>query len=291
MGYDLFYVIEVLLNGLLAGGTYALVAVSMTVVFGVLKLMNFGHGALVTIGFYGAVVAVTWGIDPYLAIIPAAVLMALVALLAYYTLIDTVIAKPALTQVVFTLGLGIVIEALIEMVWTANPRVAPSVLSGVFFMGDVMVSRPRTIGFFASIALALGFWALLRWSWWGMAIRAVAQNDSAARLIGIPRARTLALAFALSSVAAVVAGLLIAPSMTISPYAGQVFLGIAFGAVVIGTKGNVLGAFVGGLIVGLAEAAAIAFVGDDFKEAAIFGLILIFLLVRPDGLFGKRAHV
>ncbi|MBX3529387.1 MAG: branched-chain amino acid ABC transporter permease [Rhizobiaceae bacterium] len=291
MGYDLFYIIEVLLNGLLAGGTYALIAVSMTVVFGVLKLMNFGHGALVTIGFYSAVVAVSWGIDPYLAIVPAAVLMAIVALLAYYALIDTVISKPALTQVVFTLGLGIVIEAAIEIIWTANPRVAPSALSGVLFMGDVMVSRPRIIGFVASILLAVGFWALLRWTWWGMAIRAVAQHDAAARLIGIPRTKTLAIAFALSAVAAVVAGLLIAPSMTISPYAGHVFLGIAFGAVVIGTKGNVMGAFVGGMIVGLFEAAAIAFIGDDFKEAAIFGLILVFLLVRPDGLFGKRANV
>lgn len=290
MIFDVYYLAEVLLNGLLAGGTYALIAVSMTVVFGVLKLMNFGHGALVTVGFYSAAIAAAWGVDPYLAIVPAAIVMALVGLLVYYAFIDTVITKPALSQVVFTLGLGMAIEAIIEIVWTANPRVAPSALSGVFFVGDIMVSLPRAIGFAASILLAVAFWALLRWSWWGMAIRAVSQHDSAARLIGIPRGRTLALAFCISVVAAVVAGLLIAPSITVSPYAGHVFLGIAFGAVVIGTKGNVLGAFLGGLMVGLMEAAAIAVLGDDLKEAVIFGLILIFLLLRPDGLFGKRAN-
>ena len=287
---DPSYLAEMAINGVLAGGVYALIAVGMTVVFGVLKLFNFGHGAFVTIGLYCGVVAASAGIDPYYAIAAAAILLAVIGVALYYAAIDRVIRAAPLTQVIFTIGMMTALEALIEIGWRADPRVAPSALSGELFFGDVMVSQPRLIAFCASILLTAAFWAFLRWSWWGLAIQAVAQNPQAAQLIGIPRKQALAIAFTLATVAAGLAGLLIAPSLTVTPYAGHVFLGIAFGAVVIGTKGNVFGALIGGLIVGLAESFAVAAFGDDWKEAVIFGLVLVFLLVKPEGLFAGRAH-
>jgi len=288
---DPAYLTEILINGLLAGGVYALIAVTMTVVFGVLKLFNFAHGAFVTVGLYCAVLATSLGYDPYLAIVPAALVMSAMLWLLYVLLIDRIISRPTLTQVIFTIGLLTAADALIEMIWRTDPRVAPSITSGALFIGDILVSKPRLVAFLAAALIGFGFWAFLKWSWWGLAIRAVAQHGQAAQLIAIPRRATLALAFVLSGVATIVAGILMAPAITVTPSASYVYLGIAFGAVVIGTKGNVLGAMLGGIIVGLTEALTIALVGDEWKDAFVFALVLVFLLVRPEGLFGRPANV
>lgn len=285
---DPSYLAEVLINGALAGGVYALIAVTMTIVFGVLKLFNFGHGAFVTIGLYCAVAAASLGIDPYLAIVPAIVVFGGLSWLVYVVLIDRIITRPPLTQVIFTIGLLTASDAVIEMGFRTDPRVAPSVVSGVLFVGDIMISKPRLVAFAASAVIGILFWGFLKWTWWGLAIRAVAQHGQAAQLIAIPRQATLALAFVLSAVATVVAGILMAPAVTVTPSASYVFLGIAFGAVVIGTKGNILGALIGGMIVGLTEAVAIALFSDSWKDAFVFGLVLLFLLFKPEGLFGGQ---
>jgi branched-chain amino acid transport system permease protein len=290
---DPLYWVELAVNGLLVGGVYALVAVSMTVVFGVLRIVNFAHGSLVTVGMYASVVlaGAPFGLDPYAAILPGFVLFLVLGWVLYQGAMDAVVKRPMLTQLAFTLGLLVAIEALLEIVFLPDPRrVRAAWAASPIDLGSLTLSTPKTIAFAAAVVLALGFWAFLRWTWWGMAIRAVAQNPDAAQLAGIPRKRVLALAFALATAAAGLAGMLLAPFLTISPYVGSGILGAAFAAVVIGTEGNVLGAFLGGIFAGLAEALGIGLFGDEYKNACLFGVVLIMLLARPQGLFGSRAH-
>lgn len=291
---DPLYWLELVVNGLLVGGVYALVAVSMTVVFGVLRIVNFAHGSLVTLGMYAGVVAVgaPFGLDPYVAILPGFVLFLAFGWIMYVGAMDIVVRRPMLTQLTFTLGLLVVIEAILEIVFLPDPRRIRAVwASSPIDIGALTLSTPKTIAFVAAVVLALAFWGFLRWTWWGMAIRAVAQHPDAAQLVGIPRRRVLGIAFAISTAAAGMAGMLMAPFLTISPYIGSGILGAAFAAVVVGTEGNVLGAFIGGILAGLAEALGIGLFGDEYKNACLFGLVLIMLLAKPQGLFAARAHV
>jgi branched-chain amino acid transport system permease protein len=205
--------------------------------------------------------------------------------------LDPIMRRPMRTQITFTLGLLVAVESLLEIVFSPDPqRVRAAWARTPLDLGFMSVALPRAIAFAAAVALTLGFLLFLRKTWWGAAIRAVAQHPEAAQLLGIPRRRTLSLAFALATAATGLAGMLTAPFLTMSPYVGSSMLGAAFAAVVLGTEGNVVGAAIGGALVGLAESVGTATLGGEYKDVCLYGLTLLMLLARPQGLFGATAH-
>ena len=260
----------------------------MTLVFGVLRLTNFAHGAFVTIGMYLSLTAFDppFGMNPYLALLPGLVLLFAFGWMLYVGVLDRVMQAPLVMQLTFTLGLMISIESLLEIIFLNDPR-RVRVAAPRLVLHDVYVSQSRLIAFAAAIMMALGLWIFLRRSWWGAAISAVAQNPGAAQLVGIPRKMTLAIAFAIATAAAGAAGMMVTPFLTIFPYVGHSFLGAAFATIVIGTEGNIVGALIGGLFVGLGEAVGVVAFGDEYKDACLFGLVLLMLVVKPRGLFGE----
>ncbi len=285
---DPVYWAQSILNGLMNGAVYALIGTSMTLVFGVLRLTNFAQGAFVTIGMYLSLTAFDppFGMNPYVALLPGIAVLFAFGWTLYVGVLDRVMQAPLVMQLTFTLGLMISIESLLEIVFLNDPRRIRVPITRLVFH-DVYVSQSRVIAFCAAIALAVGLWVFLRRSWWGLAISAVAQNPGAAQLVGIPRKMTLAFAFGIATAAAGAAGMMITPFLTISPYVGHSFLGAAFASIVIGTEGNILGALVGGLLVGLGEALGVLAFGDEYKDACLFGLALLMLVLRPRGLFGE----
>jgi branched-chain amino acid transport system permease protein len=286
---DPTYWAQAVVIGLMNGAVYALVGISMTLVFGVLRLINFAHGALVTVGMYLSLVAFAppLGMNPYVALLPGIVVLFLFGVALYVGVLDRVMQTPLLMQLTFTLGLVIALEALLEMIFLNDPlRVRVPGASARIVVGELYVSQGRLVAFAAAIAMAAALWVFLTRSWWGAAIRAVAQNPGAAQLVGIPRMTTLAIAFGIATAAAGAAGMLVTPFLTIFPHVGHSFLGAAFAAIVIGTEGNVIGALIGGLIVGLAESLGVVAFGDEYKDACLFGLVLLMLVFKPQGLFG-----
>jgi len=285
---DPIYWGQSIINGLMNGAVYALVGISMTLVFGVLRLINFAHGAFVTVGMYLSLTAFDppLGMNPYVALLPGFVLLFAFGWMLYFGVLDRVMQAPLLMQLTFTLGLMISMEALLEIMFLNDPRRVRVAGASRLVFHEFYVSQSRVIAFAAALMMALGLWVFLRRSWWGVAISAVAQNPGAAQLVGIPRKMTLAIAFAIATAAAGAAGMLVTPFLTIFPYVGHSFLGAAFAAIVIGTEGNIVGALIGGLIVGLGEAIGVVVFGDEYKDACLFGLVLLMLIFKPQGLFG-----
>lgn len=277
--------LQILVNGVLAGGVYALVAVGLTLVFAVAGLVNFAQGALVTTGLYLTFVATgTFGLNVYAAAVPVAGVAFLLGYAAMYAA-EPIMRRPPLSQLTLTLGLMVSVEALLEAVFHSDPVRVRGMRLPSIHLGELYVAAPRLIAFGGAMAVSALLWLFLRYTRWGMAVRAVALNPAMAQLVGIPARKVLALAFGLATAAAAIAGVLMSPFLTISPYVGHSFLAASFAAIVVGTKGNIPGAFLGGLLIGVAEAAGVLLLGDSVKDAVFFAVILVTLMFRPEGLF------
>ena len=279
--------LNILAVGLLLGGIYSLVSVGLNLIFGVIRIVNFAQGEFVMLGMYGAVAAqIALGTDPYLAV--AIVVPALFVLgAAVYWVILRPLQDEPMMQIFATFGLLMLLQNLVLAATRGNAFSANSVLASVSVaIGPVQVGLARLIPLAASTLVALGLGWYLKISLTGKAIRAVAQDRKAARLMGIDVERTYTVSFGLGSALAGLAGCLLAPLYTLSPQIGVNFIMPAFAVVVLGGLGSVKGAYVGGIIVGLTEAIAGFYLDPALKQAVLFMVFIIVLLVRPAGLFG-----
>jgi branched-chain amino acid transport system permease protein len=277
-------------SGLLAGGVYALVALGLTLVFGVLRIVNFAHGALMMLGMYATFFL--WslgGVDPYLSLLVVGPLFFVVGLLLERGVIAPNRDAPEANQLLLTLGLALFLENAVLALFSPDPRTLrlPH-LSRALLLGDAVVNIPRAIAFGASVALAVALWLFLRHTDTGRAIRATAEEREGALLVGIDIRRLQAIAFGLGAALAAVAGALVTPFLYVAPDVGDIFNILAFVIVVLGGMGSFLGALVGGLLVGLAESVGAALLPGSLKQLPIFALFVLVLLFRPTGLFGRR---
>jgi branched-chain amino acid transport system permease protein len=280
--------LQAILSGLLQGGIYALVSVGLTLIFGVMRIINFAHGSLMMLGMYTSYwLFVLWGVDPYLSIVASAALLFLVGVLIEAVLVTPVLEAPEHDQLLLTLGVSLVLENLALFLWQANPRtVNVSYLAQAPMVGGVMVSWPRVIAFGVSVALTAALYAFLRWTDLGRAIRAASQDREGALTVGIDLRRLYATAFGIGCACVGAAGSLVAPFYPIEPYVGGVFVITAFVVVVLGGMGNYAGALVAALIVGLAESIAAVLIPAAMKQVVIYSIFVVVLLFRPHGLFG-----
>jgi branched-chain amino acid transport system permease protein len=282
-----------LLLGLLIGGLYGLAAAGLSLVFGVLKVLNVAHGELIMLGGYGAfwLVALT-GIDPFasLAVVVPVALLAGAAL--YWMLFGFVVRADEETRVKNSLligfGLALALHALAVQAWTADERsVTTSYGGSVLTVGGLAIPLVRLLSLLLALAL-IGALQLLLTRWrWGKAIRATAEDWQAAMLAGIDVRRAYVLAFALGTALAGAAGTLVTVGYSVSPSIGLEWTLKALIVVVLAGLGSMIGTFVGGLLLGVAEAASAAAFGGPYREVIGLVLFVLVLVLRPRGLFGR----
>jgi branched-chain amino acid transport system permease protein len=283
--------IPAILNGLMTGAVYALVALGLTLIYGVLHIINFAHGALLTAAMFAAYFAHRLlGLDPYLA----ALLLTPLFYLLGYGLQRFVIGPAAHGEdrniLLVTLGLAVVIENALLYAFrgdtrTINLRYAFDVVE----IGPAFLALPRVIAFVVVIAVAIGLWLVMQWTDTGKAIRAVAKEKLGAELSGINVAHIYAVTFGLGTACLAIAACLLIPTYYVNPHAGNAFVLIAFTIVVLGGMGSVSGALVGGLFVGVVESLSGLYLGESLGQVGIFAMFILVLLVRPSGMFGERA--
>ena len=283
--------VPAVLNGLMTGAVYALVALGLTLVYGVLHIINFAHGALLTAAMFAAFFAYTLlGIDPYLA---ALILTPLFFVLGYG--LQRFIIGPAAhgedrNFLLVTLGLAIVIENALLYGFRADTRTINLPYAfDVVEVGSAFLAVPKVVAFGAVIVVALALWAVMQWTDTGKAIRAVAKEKLGAELSGIDVAHIYAVTFGLGTACVAIAACLLIPTYYVNPTAGDAFVLIAFTIVVLGGMGSIAGALIGGLFVGVVESLSSVLLGESLGQIGIFAMFIVMLLVRPSGLFGARA--
>lgn len=283
--------LQPLLSGILTGGVYALAGMGMSLVFGVMNISNFAHGDLMMLGMYMAFFAFTLlHIDPYVSlvlIIPTAFLF---GFMLEKLFINRVIHHPHQNQILLTIGLGLIMSNTALLAFTSDPKILTTTYSSSAFNlpGGISLSVPLLISFLITGVTIAILYLFLAKSRTGMALRATSQNREAAQLMGINVAKMSAIAFGIGTALAATAGALIAPTYYIHPMAGHSFLLKAFTICVLGGLGSVVGAGVGGIIIGVVEAMSSTYWSTDWKDVIVFVLFLAVLLFRPQGLFGKK---
>jgi branched-chain amino acid transport system permease protein len=283
--------IPALLNGILTGAVYALVALGLTLIYGVLHIINFAHGALLTAAMFAAFFAHRLlGLDPYLA---ALVLTPLFFVLGYG--LQRFIIGPAAhgedrNYLLVTLGLAVVIENGLLYAFRADTRTMTlDYAFDVVEVGPAFLAVPRVIAFAAVVIVALALWVFMRFSDTGKAIRAVAKEKLGAELAGIDVKHIYAVTFGLGTACLAIAACLLIPTYYVNPQAGDAFVLIAFTIVVLGGMGSVAGALTGGILVGVVESFSGFYLGESLGQIGIFVVFILALLLRPRGLFGQQA--
>jgi branched-chain amino acid transport system permease protein len=282
--------VPAVLNGLMTGAVYALIALGLTLIYGVLHIINFAHGALLTAAMFAAFFAYRlFGLDPYLA---AVILTPLFFVLGYG--LQRFIIGPAAhgedrNILLVTLGLAVVIENALLYAFRADTRTINLPYAfNVVEVGTAFLAVPRVIAFGVVIAVALGLWLIMQWTDTGKAIRAVAKEKLGAELSGIDVAHIYAVTFGLGTACLAIAACLLMPTYYVNPGAGNAFVLVAFTIVVLGGMGSVVGALIGGLFVGVVESLSGLYLGESLGQIGIFVMFILVLLFRPNGLFGER---
>ena len=279
-----------IVNGLFTGGIYALVAVGLTLIYGVMQILNFAHGEFLMLGMYVSYWAFTlFGVDPYLAVPISGVLVFCVGALIQVGLVQRVLTAHPLNQIVLLLGVSTLIIGLVQFFWTADPKsIHVAYETQVIAFAGLRFPIPRLVAFLSALAIAVGLFVFLQYTKTGKAIRAVSQGRVASSLMGINVSFIYMLTFGIGAAVTAVGGALLVPFNKMTPNIGQDFSVIAFVVVVLGTMGTFIGAFIGGLIIGVVEAFAGYILGGDLKILASMLIFILILLLKPAGLFGRR---
>ncbi len=280
---------QVVVSGLLAGALYALVALGLGVIFGVMRVINVAHGTLLTLGAY---TTFWWfqllGVNPYLSLLVSMPLMFLLGVVLQRTLVRRVVGAPELSSLLLTFGISIALVNLTQWAFTSDLR-SVEYLTGSFVLGPINLSKSRTIAFGFAVAIAaLAAW-FLKQTKLGKAIRATAQNSEVALVCGIDVPRVHLYAFGLASALAAAGGSLVAVMVAIQPEMGGVYTFKSFLVIVLGGAGNFVGALLGGVLLGLVEQLSSLFLTTQVSEAVAYVLLVLVLLLRPTGLLGGRA--
>jgi branched-chain amino acid transport system permease protein len=281
--------LQSLLSGVLIGGAYALIGVGLTIIFGVMRIINFAHGDLVMLGMYASYFLFTLGnVDPFVSIVFVFPLLFLFGAILQKTVINKVLNALPQNQILLTIGIGLILSNTMMLLFTSDYRIISTTYSsGSFRLGEISVSTPLLLSFVITAAVTAAlYWFLLKTDT-GQAIRATAQDRDAAQLMGVNVKRMSILATGIGAGLAAVAGSLISPTYYIFPQVGQPFTLKAFVIVVLGGMGSVMGATVGGIIIGATESLAGAYISSGLKDLVVYVLFLLILLFKPAGLFGK----
>ena len=282
--------LQALIDGLLIGGVYAVISIGLTLVFGVIGIINFAQAQFLMLGMFTAYYA--WkllGLDPLFGSLIAFAVVFLLGVLVQRFLIRRILRAPEVAQIFLTVGLLIVIENTALIVFGSSYRsVQTSYQTSSLQFGPLLFNVPYLAAFAVSAVVGLVLWWVLKKTWWGWAVRATSQDPMAAQLVGISPARVHQIAFGLGVGLTALGGAIILPYLTVSPTIGDQFAVLMFTVVVLGGLGNVLGAVVGGLAVGMIQSLSALVMPIQLQNLALFVIFILVLALRPEGLL-KRA--
>ncbi|MDH5539352.1 MAG: branched-chain amino acid ABC transporter permease [Rhizobacter sp.] len=288
-GFDILF--PSLLNGLTTGAVYALIALGLTLIYGVLHIINFAHGAALMVALYAVyLLKVNWGVDPYLAL--PIVVPGMFAL--GYVLQRAVINRASHGKdeniLLVTLGLSIVLENLALIVFKSDTRTIETAYTlATVQIGPAFIAVPKLVAFAGALLCAGVLMAIVARTDLGRAIRAVAREKHGARLMGIDVDHVYAMSFGIGLACLGAAACFLLPTYYVNPQVGSGFVLVAFTIVVLGGMGSFAGALVGGLLIGVVESLGGLVLGESLGQIGIFGIFILVLLFRPQGLFGARA--
>ncbi len=281
---------QLIVSTILLGGIYALIAVGLTLIFGIMRVVNFAHGEFLMLGMYLAFWTFTlWRLDPYVVLFLAIPLFFLVGLITYFLVMRGVIAASHNVQIFTTVGLSTALQNLALVLWTADFRIVrPWYASVVVRFGEAAFNLAQVVAFLVAVLFTLALFAFMKWSHAGRVMRATAQDREAATLMGIDTDRVYRLAWAIGIACVGIAGVLMSPLYSVYPTAGLQFVLLAYVVVVLGGLGDMVGALLGSLIVAGVEVVGSYVFGTAWKEVFYFVLFILVLVFRPAGLFGQR---
>ena len=292
----MLFLIEDTINGILMGSIYGLAALGLTVIFGVLKVINFAHGSLLMVGMYTAYWAVILtGLHPYLALLIVAPVMFVFGYLLQDLLIKPIFkaekdVREPITVIIVTTGVWYILDNLALLVFGPQYRnIQDNPLRGKMLeLGDMLISVPKLWGFCAAMATALLIYLFLQKTRMGRAVRATSLDRDAASLQGINQYKMYNISVGIGTAVAGVAGVALVPFFNVFPSVGVLFDIKCFIIVVLGGLGSIWGALLGGMIVGVIESVGPQFMAATWTEAVVYGLFLLFLFFKPSGLFGVK---
>jgi branched-chain amino acid transport system permease protein len=282
---------QVLINGTLLGGLYAVMALGLALVWGVLNIVNLAHGAFIMLGAYLAWYLYTYlGIDPFLGLPLTAVVMFCLGYAIQRGLLNLVVRAPMFNTLLITFGLEVVLTYLAQLAFSADFRtINPPYAGNSIALGPLVVPLARLAAFGIAVMLTVGMWLFLLHTKLGRAIRATAQNLVAARLYGVAPQHLYAITFGIGIGLAGAAGGLYGTVSQINPYIGATLTAKCFAISIIGGLDNPLSVLVGGLVLGIIESLTVLYIGATFGDVASFGVLVLVLILRPSGLLGKTA--
>ena len=283
---------QTIVLGLLTGGVYALAASGLTLVFGVMNVINVAHGAMLILSAY-----LTWliwrdtGLDPLVIALLTTPLMFAFGWIVYWAAIRRVRTAGASMSVILTFAIALIIEGALGRIWRGVFRaVTPSYFNDSVHVGSIALPTAKLYASAVAVALLLLLWLLLARTWIGRAIRASAENADAARLMGIDVAAVAALAFAIGVATTGAGGSLISVLYAFMPATHYQWISRLLGIIVLGGMGSLAGAFVGALSMGVAESLTTAYIAPRWQTIVPYVVILVVLLIRPQGIFGSRTR-
>jgi branched-chain amino acid transport system permease protein len=280
-----------LISGLLIGGVYALIGIGLTIIFGVMRVINFAHGDIMMVGMYLTYFLFTiFGVDPFISVLITIPLMFMFGGFLQKVFINRIIGTLPQNQILLTIGLGLIMSNTAMLAFTSDYKIlTTSYSSSSFNLFGISISQPLLISFLITCGITAALYWFLMKTDTGQAIRATAQDREAAQLMGINVKWMSILAFGLGASLAGTAGALISPTYYIFPQVGSAFTLKAFVITVLGGMGSIVGATIGGIIIGIVESMGAAYISSDWKDVLVFGIFLLVLLLKPSGLMGKSA--
>ena len=280
-----------IINGFMFGAIYALVALGLTLIYGVLHIINFAHGAMLMLALYSAYFLFKiLNIDPYVAILIVTPASFIFGYVIYRWGIGKLSGGKDQNILLITLGLSIILENAALFFFTGDQQtISLSYSYDSLDLGFLYLSYPKLISFIASLVICGLLWMLMTLTDLGKAIRAVAKQREGARLVGIDVEHVFAVTFGIGIACLGAAGCMLLPIFYVDPYTGNVFVIIAFTIVVLGGMGSIVGALLGGLIIGITESVGGLLLGESLGQIGISLIFILILIFRPTGIFGSKA--
>ena len=287
---DPFLVLQLALQGFLMGGVYGLIALGLSLIFGVMKVINFAHGEKMVFAMFLSITLLLWGgLDPYLSLVIVAAVMFGLGYAIQRVFVNRILDLPEAMQVLVLVGLGIIFENGTLMIWGGSdlsPKTSLALSS--FRWGPVTVDVPRLIAFILAVVITLLVLLFLKKTNIGKSIRAAADNRYGALIIGAHINRLYGICFGIGAACVGAAGALLVPLMPAKATMGAPYTMVSFVIVILGGMGSLIGALIGGLIIGVAESLGTVFLPSSMKQVVSFTIMIVILLFKPQGLFGGR---
>lgn len=283
---------QALVSGILVGGVYGLVSMGLSLVFGVVRIINFAHGDLVMLGMYGAFVLwIAAGINPLVSALIMAALLFILGVILYRVFFERVVtgSSELVPQLSLTVGISFMVQTIAQWIFSPNHRsiTVPSTTT-YYTLGPVFVSQAQLIAFAVSLGVSIVMWLFFGRTAFGRGMRAMVDDRDVAQTLGINSRKMYTFALAASASLAGVGGAILMSYYSVFPHVGLLFLPLSFVAVVMGGMGNVLGAFIGGVVVGVIQQLSGTYISFQLQNAGLLVAFMLILLVKPTGLFGKE---